>query len=76
MKSPRLAIPRRPAPVSPIIHLRRLLKLPPCTGYIDAEVPGGTTLLRQRAFDYYRDLEAHAREAAQQQGASPDGRTG
>jgi nucleotide-binding universal stress UspA family protein len=43
-------------------------KLPPYTGYIDAEVPGGTTLLRQQASDYYRDLQAHAREAAQQEG--------
>jgi nucleotide-binding universal stress UspA family protein len=43
-------------------------KLPPHTGYIDAEVPGGTTLLRQQAFDYYRDLQAHARKAARQEG--------
>lgn len=27
-------------------------KLPPYTGYIDAEVPGGTMLLRQQACDY------------------------
>ncbi len=26
-------------------------KLPPYAGYIDAEVPGGTTLLRQQAFE-------------------------
>ncbi len=32
--------------------------LPPCAGYIDAEVPGGTRLLRQRAADYHRDLPA------------------
>jgi nucleotide-binding universal stress UspA family protein len=28
--------------------------LPPYAGYIDAEVPGGTILLRQQAADYYR----------------------
>ena len=37
-------------------------------GYIDAEVPGGTGLLQQQASDYYRDLQAHARAAAQREG--------
>jgi len=35
--------------------------LPPYAGYIDAEVPGGTALLRQQAADYYRELLARAR---------------
>ncbi len=35
---------------------------------IDAEVPGGTTLLRQQAFEYYRDLQARAQQAAQREG--------
>ena len=43
-------------------------KLPPYAGYIDAEVPGGTTLLRQQAFEYYRDLQARAQQAAQREG--------
>jgi nucleotide-binding universal stress UspA family protein len=43
-------------------------KLPPYSGYIDAEVPGGTALLRQQASDYYRDLQSRARETAQQEG--------
>jgi nucleotide-binding universal stress UspA family protein len=43
-------------------------KVPPYAGYIDAEVPGGTKLLRQQALDYYRDLQAHARAAAQREG--------
>ena len=43
-------------------------KLPPYAGYIDAEVPGGTTLLRQQAVDYYRDLQARAQQAAQREG--------
>ncbi|MGA7925424.1 MAG: universal stress protein [Candidatus Sulfotelmatobacter sp.] len=43
-------------------------KLPPYAGYIDAEVPGGTTLLRQQATQYYRDLQARAEQAAQQEG--------
>ena len=42
--------------------------LPPYAGYIDAEVPGGTALLRQQAADYYRDLLTRARQAAQQEG--------
>jgi hypothetical protein len=36
--------------------------VPAYTGYVDAELPGGTALLRQQASDYYRDLQAHARE--------------
>jgi nucleotide-binding universal stress UspA family protein len=43
-------------------------KLPPYAGYIDAEVPGGTTLLRQQAVDYYRDLQTRAQQAAQREG--------
>jgi nucleotide-binding universal stress UspA family protein len=43
-------------------------KLPPYAGYIDAEVPGGTTLLRQQAAQYYRDLQARAEQAAQREG--------
>ena len=43
-------------------------KLPPYTGYIDAEVPGGTALLRQQAVDYYRDLQTRAQQAAQREG--------
>jgi nucleotide-binding universal stress UspA family protein len=42
--------------------------LPPYAGYIDAEVPGGTVLLRQQAADYYRDLLTRARQAAQREG--------
>ena len=42
--------------------------LPPYAGYIDAEVPGGTILLRQQAADYYRDLQARAQQAAERQG--------
>jgi hypothetical protein len=34
--------------------------LPPYAGYIHAEVPGGTRLLRQQAADYYRDLQTRA----------------
>src|ERR1700741_4468150 len=44
--------------------------LPPFAGYIDAEVPGGTALLRQQAADYYRELLARARQAAQMEGVS------
>ena len=44
--------------------------LPPYAGYIDAEVPGGTALLRQQAADYYRELLARARQAAQMEGVS------
>jgi nucleotide-binding universal stress UspA family protein len=44
--------------------------LPPYAGYIDAEVPGGTALLRQQAADYYRDLLDRARQAAQMEGVS------
>jgi nucleotide-binding universal stress UspA family protein len=29
--------------------------LPAYTGYVDAELPGGTALLRQQASDYHRD---------------------
>ena len=43
-------------------------KLPPYAGYIDAEVPGGPTLLRQQAVDYYRDLQTRAQQAAQREG--------
>jgi nucleotide-binding universal stress UspA family protein len=61
------------------IHLARSLnaelravsvqeKLPPYARYIDAEVPGGTILLRQQAFDYYRDLQPRAQQAAQREG--------
>jgi nucleotide-binding universal stress UspA family protein len=42
--------------------------LPPYAGYIDAEVPGGSVLLRQQAADYYRDLLTRARQAAQREG--------
>ena len=42
--------------------------LPPYAGYIDAEVPGGTTLLRQQAVDYYRDLQTRAQQEAQREG--------
>jgi nucleotide-binding universal stress UspA family protein len=42
--------------------------LPPYAGYIDAAVPGGTTLLRQQAVDYYRDLHTRAQQAAQREG--------
>jgi nucleotide-binding universal stress UspA family protein len=41
--------------------------LPPYAGYIDAEFPGGTRLLRQQAADYYRDLQTRAREAAKRE---------
>jgi nucleotide-binding universal stress UspA family protein len=43
-------------------------KLPPYSGYIDAEVPGGTALLRQQASEYYRKLQTEAEEAARQEG--------
>ena len=43
-------------------------KLPAYSGYIDAEVPGGTALLRQQATEYYRKLQTEAQEAARQQG--------
>ena len=42
--------------------------LPPYSGYIDAEVPGGTVLLQQQASEYYRKLQTQAQEAARQQG--------
>jgi nucleotide-binding universal stress UspA family protein len=42
--------------------------LPPYAGYIDAEVPGGTALLRQQAAAYYRDLQTRAKQAAQREG--------
>jgi len=41
--------------------------LPPYAGYLDAEVPGGTRLFRQRAADYYRDLQTRAQQAAQRE---------
>ncbi len=43
-------------------------KLTTYAGYIDAEVPGGTKLLRQQAADYYRDLQTRAQQAAQREG--------
>ena len=43
-------------------------KLPPYSGYIDAEIPGGTAELRQEASEYYRKLQSEAQEAARQQG--------
>jgi len=43
-------------------------KLPPYSGYIDAEVPGGTALLREQASEYYRKLQAEAQETARQAG--------
>jgi nucleotide-binding universal stress UspA family protein len=43
-------------------------KLPPYAGYIDAGLPGGTTLVRQQAADYYRDLQARAQQTAQRKG--------
>ncbi len=43
-------------------------KLPTYAGSIDAEVPGGTKLLRQQAADYYRDLQTRAQQAAQREG--------
>jgi nucleotide-binding universal stress UspA family protein len=43
-------------------------RLPPYSGYIDAEVPGGSALLQQQATEYYRNLQTEAREAARQEG--------
>ena len=43
-------------------------KLPPYSGYIDAEIPGGTAVLRQQASEYYRKLQTEAQETARQQG--------
>ena len=43
-------------------------KLPAYSGYIDAEVPGGTALLREQDTEYYRKLQSDAQEAARQQG--------
>src|SRR5262249_35382188 len=43
-------------------------KLPAYSGYIDAEVPGGTALLQQQATEYYRKLQTVAQEAAREQG--------
>src|SRR5260370_225576 len=42
--------------------------LPPYAGYIDAGLPGGTSLLRQQAVDNYRDLQTRAQRAARQVG--------
>jgi nucleotide-binding universal stress UspA family protein len=61
------------------IHLAKSLKgelravsvqenLPPYAGYIDAELPKGTRLLRQQALNYYRDLQTRAQQAAQREG--------
>ena len=43
-------------------------KLPAYSGYIDAEVPGGTALLREQASQYYQKLQADAQDAAREQG--------
>jgi len=43
-------------------------RLPAYSGYIDAEVPGGTALLRQQASEYYGKLQTEAREAARKEG--------
>ena len=43
-------------------------KLPPYSGYIDAEIPGGTALLSQQASEYYRKLQAEAQDVARQEG--------
>ena len=43
-------------------------KLPPYSGYIDAEVPDGTALLQQQASEYYRKLQTKAQESARQEG--------
>src|SRR5262249_38583220 len=43
-------------------------KLPPYTGYVDAEVPGGTALLREQASEYYRMLQSDAKETARRAG--------
>jgi len=43
-------------------------KLPAYSAYIDAEVPGGTALLKEQAAEYYRDLQTEAQEAARQEG--------
>jgi len=45
-------------------------KLPAYSGYIDAEVPGGTALLREQASEYYRKLQTEAEESARQQGVA------
>ena len=43
-------------------------ELPPYSGYIDAEIPGGSALLQQQASEYYRRLQTQAQEAARQEG--------
>jgi len=43
-------------------------KLPAYSGYIDAEVPGGTALLQEQASEYYRKLQAEAQKAAHKAG--------
>src|SRR6185369_5563005 len=45
-----------------------LEKLPAYVGYVDAEVPGGTALLRDQASEYYQKLQADAKETARQSG--------
>ena len=45
-------------------------KLPPYSGYIDAEIPGGTALIQQQASEYYRKLQTEAQEAARQGGVA------
>jgi len=42
--------------------------LPRYGGYIDAGAPGATTLLRQQAVNYYRDLQTRAQQTAQLEG--------
>jgi nucleotide-binding universal stress UspA family protein len=43
-------------------------KLPPYSGFIDAEIPGGTALLQEQASEYYRKLQTGAQELARQEG--------
>jgi nucleotide-binding universal stress UspA family protein len=43
-------------------------KLPPYSGFIDAEIPGGTALLQEQASEYYRKLQTGAQEVARQEG--------
>src|SRR5262249_38337693 len=45
-------------------------KLPAYVGYVDAELPGGTALLQQQAFEYYQKLQSDAQEAARQEGVT------
>ena len=43
-------------------------KLPPYSGFIDAEIPGGTAFLQEQASEYYRKLQTGAQEVARQEG--------